>query len=309
MFNTFKKVLVIGGGGFIGKKVVAAFVTEGAQVSVMDMMAADRDDVEWTVGSLSDPTLVASAANGCDTVIFLANSSLPGSSHADLSAEIQSHVFVSIRTAEICNSVSVKTFVFASSGGTVYGYSPNPGAGLMEADPTQPINAYGVSKLAIEHYLRLLSDLRPMRTVSLRISNPYGEGQRAARGQGIIAAAMQHTVKKTPMTIWGDGSAERDFLHVEDVANAFVAAARYCGTKRVFNIGSGECCSLRDTLNAVQVATKEQLEIVYEPGRTVDVQRNRLDISLAKRELGWAPKIELAEGLIRTAAWWLNPRS
>ncbi len=112
-----------------------------------------------------------------------------------------------------------------------------------------------MSKLSIEHYLRLLSDLRPMRTVSLRISNPYGEGQRAARGQGIIAAAMQHTVAGTPMTIWGDGTAERDFLHVVDVAQAFVAAAGYRGAENVFNIGSGTSLSLRDTLDAAQTAT------------------------------------------------------
>ncbi|MBU1836003.1 MAG: NAD-dependent epimerase/dehydratase family protein [Alphaproteobacteria bacterium] len=308
MSDTFQQVLIVGGGGFIGKKVVAAFVAAGARVSVLDMVAADRDDVEWIVGSLSDPTLVAAAVNGCDTVIFLANSSLPGSSQADLSAEIQSHVFVSIKAAEICSNLGVKAFIFASSGGTVYGYSPLPGTGLLETDLTRPINAYGVSKLAIEHYLRLLSDLRPMRTVSLRISNPYGEGQRATRGQGVIAAAMQHTFKNTPMKIWGDGSAERDFLHVDDVAEAFVAATRYRGTERVFNIGSGACWSLRDTLNAVQVATGQPLKIVYEPGRTVDVQRNQLDISLSSRELGWAPKIELAEGLMRTAAWWLTPR-
>ena len=307
MSNTVQKVLIVGGGGFIGKKVVAAFVAAGARVSVLDMVAADRDDVEWSVGSLSDPTLVAAAANGCDSVIFLANSSLPGSSHADLSAEIQSHVFVTIKAAEICNSLGVNTFVFASSGGTVYGYSPDPQTGLVETDLTRPINAYGVSKLAIEHYLRLLSDLRPMRTVSLRISNPYGEGQRAARGQGIIAAAMEHTVKHTPMTIWGDGSAERDFLHVEDVARAFVAAAQYNGTESVFNIGSGACWSLRDALKAVLVATEQSLEIVYEKGRTVDVQRNQLDISLARRELGWAPIIDLPEGLMRTATWWLTP--
>jgi UDP-glucose 4-epimerase len=308
MSDTYQKVLIVGGGGFIGKKVVAAFVTAGARVSVLDMVAADRDDIEWSVGSLSDPTLFAAAAAGCDTVVFLANSSLPGSSHADLSAEIQAHVYVSIKAAEICNSVRVKTFIFASSGGTVYGYSSDADTGLVETDPTRPINAYGVSKLAIEHYLRLLSDLRPMRTVSLRISNPYGEGQRAARGQGIIAAAMQHTVENTAMTIWGDGSAERDFLHVGDVAEAFVAAARYRGTERVFNIGSGTCWSLCDTLNAVQVATEQPLKIVYEDGRNVDVQRNQLDISLARRELGWAPQIELAEGLMRTAAWWRTPR-
>ena len=308
MSDTFQRVLVIGGGGFIGRKVVAAFLATDAQVHVLDMMPADRDDVEWTVGSVSDLSLVAATASGCDTVIFLANSSLPGSSQANLSAEIGSHVMVSIAAAETCSSVGVRTFVFASSGGTVYGHSPALGTGLSEGDPTRPINAYGASKLSIEHYLRLLSDLRPMCSVSLRISNPYGEGQRAARGQGIIAAAMQHTVAGTPMTIWGDGTAERDFLHVGDVAQAFVAAARYRGPEKVFNIGSGTSRSLRDVLDAVQAATGRQIEILYAPGRTVDVQRNRLEIGLARRELGWGPAVGLEEGLRRTAAWWLAPR-
>ena len=100
----------------------------------------------------------------------------------------------------------------------------------------------------------------------------------------------------------------RDFLHVADVAQAFAAAARYRGAEKVFNTWSGTSRSLRDTLDAVQVATGRPIEILYAPGRTVDVQRNRLEIGLARRELGWTPAIGLGEGLRRTAAWWLVPR-
>lgn len=111
------------------------------------------------------------------------------------------------------------------------------------------------------------------------------------------------------MKIWGDGTAERDFLHVADVAQAFVAAAGYRGAEKVFNIGSGTSLSLRDTLDAVQTAIGRPIKILYAAGRTVDVQRNRLEIGLARRELGWAPAIGLDKRLRRTAAWWSIPRN
>ena len=300
------RILVIGGGGFIGQHVIRAFLAEGIPVSVLDVAAPQQDEhaIHWVTGSIADATLVASAATNCDTVVFLANSSLPGSSHADLSAEVEAHVQTTVKVAEICDRVGVRRFVFASSGGTVYGYEPDGGVALHEEMPTRPRNAYGASKLAIEHYLRLLGDTREIATVSLRISNPYGEGQRAVRAQGVIAAAMQHTMAGTQMPIWGDGSVERDFIHVADVARAFVLATTHPRPEGLMNIGSGTSASLREIVGLVEASLGRPLRVDYQRERKIDVKRNVLDISRARDSLGWAPQIELAEGIARTAAWW-----
>lgn len=298
-------VLVVGGAGFIGQHVVAAFEAQGASVSVIDMAPPPRGSAvdRWIIGSITDASLLASAASGCAAVVFLASFSLPGSSHADLALEVETHVLATVRAAELFSRVGVERMLFASSGGAVYGHEPEDGVGLSTDMPTRPRNAYGVSKLAIEHYLRLIGELRDMDAVTLRIANPYGEGQRALRAQGFVAAAMQHAIDGKTLQIWGDGTVERDFIHISDVADAFVAAARHEGSG-LWNVGSGEGVSLNTMLAMVEEAIGKKVTVAYGHDRPIDVRRNVLDITRTTAELGWRPRIGLREGLSRTAAWW-----
>lgn len=299
-----QKVLVVGGGGFIGRHVIARLLAADAEVSILDKSVPDEmlSRLNCSIGSVSDSTLVAASVAGHDSVIYLAANSLPGSGFAGLSSEIHDHVEVAVRAAEISAAAGVKRFVFAGSGGTAYGYGGE--IALREDMPTAPINAYGVSKLAIEHYLRLISRSRGMATTTLRISNPYGEGQNARRGQGVIAAAMEHALKGKTMQIWGDGSVARDFIHVADVAEAFAAACSVPNPPDLVNIGSGEATSLLTIIRKVEKATESTISVEFEPSRSVDVQVNKLDISLANETLGWSPNVSLPEGLARTARWW-----
>ncbi|MEV8468155.1 NAD-dependent epimerase/dehydratase family protein [Fluviibacterium sp. DFM31] len=301
-----RRVLVVGGNGFIGRHVVRAFLDAGAQVAIMDTAPAPAEfaALDQVIGSVADPTLMASAASGAHIVVFLANSSLPGSANSDLSSEVRAHVETTVKAAEICASLGVERFLFASSGGTVYGYSSD--TPLTEERHTAPKNAYGVSKLSIEHYLRIITSLREMQCVALRISNPYGEGQRAVRNQGFVAAAMQHAVRGQTLPIWGDGSVIRDFLHISDVARAFVLAGAVPTPPEVVNIGSGQGVSLVQILDLIQAALGRDIDIAFEPGRAIDVRKNVLDTTRARDLLGWHPQVDLATGLQRTADWWLS---
>ncbi|MDR5655063.1 NAD-dependent epimerase/dehydratase family protein [Ruixingdingia sedimenti] len=300
------RVMVVGGNGFIGRHVVQHLTQTGVEVLVFDMISqTDRpSNTKQIVGSITDETHFASAVTGCQTVVFLANSSLPGSSPTNLSDEIHAHVHATVKAAELCRAAGVQRFLFASSGGTVYGYSSD--APLSEEMSTHPRNAYGVSKLTIEHYLRILEMQGDMKTVSLRISNPYGEGQRAIRNQGFIAAAMHSAISGQPITIWGDGSVQRDFIHVSDLANAFVAAIACPAPPQVANIGSGQALSLLDVIRMVECCTGRELRVHFEPGRAIDVKRNVLNIRRARETLGWQPRIAIDEGLRSTAKWWME---
>lgn len=299
-----KRILVVGAAGFIGRHVTHALENSGANVVGFDYAGPSnaQSHFPWVSGSLTDPTLFATAVSDCYGVVFLANSSLPNTSNLDLAAEIDAHVKVSVNAAEICCRHNVSRFIFASSGGTVYGHdSADP---LSESAQTTPRNAYGVSKLSIEHYLRLISAMRSMETVSLRISNPYGPGQRAHRNQGFIAAAFQNLQDGATMPIWGDGSVERDFVYVSDVAQAFLAALLVETPPHVVNIGAGQATSLLSILELIEQVHGQAVPVEFEPSRIVDVKRNVLDISKARKTLGWEPRTSLVAGLEKTDAWW-----
>ena len=283
---------------------LARLATANVPLAAFDVHRSESvlSNVEWVVGSVDDNMLLSSVVAGCDTVVFLASSSLPASANADVAAEVSSHVRMVVQAAETCSLQGVKRFVFASSGGTVYG--PTTKDTLTESDPTWPLNAYGVSKVAIEHYLRVIGSLRGMRTISLRISNPFGPGQSASRGQGFIAAAMSASLEGRELPCWGDGSTVRDFIYIEDVAEAFLRCCSYEGASCVLNIGSGIGRSLRDVIADIEVTTGHAIGVVYSPVRNIDVPRNVLDISRAAAVLSWCPSVPYRTGLQRTAAWW-----
>ncbi|WP_118133408.1 NAD-dependent epimerase/dehydratase family protein [Oceanicella sp. SM1341] len=306
------RICVLGAAGFIGRHVVSECLSRGSSVVAVDIVdrmsphLANHSRLEFRQGALTDETFVRSALEGCDAVICLAPASLPATSNADMAGEVMASVHATVKIAEIACELGVRNFVFASSGGTVYGID-SPDA-LPENAPTQPRNAYGVSKLAIEHYLRVLRDLRGMHTVSLRIANPYGVGQNAGNGQGFIAMAMRRAFGGESMTIWGDGSVVRDFIFVKDLAEAICAGAEYTGAEPAINIGSGLGYSLREVARMVESISGRKLELVFEPNRRIDVAHNVLDISLAFRELGWRPSTAIESGLLATAEWWETRR-
>lgn len=296
--------LVVGAAGFIGSNVTKTLYREGHEVRALDLFMPNSMShfADWTIGSTSDETLFAKVAQGCDIVYYLSGSSIPASGNTNISSEIDSHVRLCVKCAEICKDIDVKTFVFASSGGAVYGdnsYEP-----LKENHLTKPLNAYGVSKLSIENYLRVISNLYEIRTISMRISNPYGEGQRSDRSQGFIAAVMSAIKYDKELPIWGDGSVVRDFIYIDDVAKAFARCATYDGSSNTINIGSGIGHSLIDIVKQIELICNKKVKIAFQGNRKIDPGRNVLDISLARNTLNWRPEIDLKTGLAKTLEWW-----
>jgi len=188
--------------------------------------------------------------------------------------------------------------VFSSTGGAIYGECTRP---AREDDPRQPLSPYGVAKLSAEEYLATWNRLHAAKHVSLRFGNVYGPRQDSGLEGGVVAIFLERMARGEPTTIFGDGAQERDFVYVEDVAQAVLAAAGNGGG--VYNVGSGEATSIAAMHELCRRVAGDGREPEYEPPRPGDLKRSVLDPSRAAAELGWVPETPLEDGLRRTWDW------
>ena len=297
--------LVLGAGGFIGGHLCRSLRRRGAVVHGFGRRRSYPEALEgvrWTAGEFSDRAALARAVDGAEHVFHLLGSSTPESSNKDPVADLAAGAMASLHLLEICRAAGVRKVVFLSSGGTVYGI---PSAVPISEDaPTDPISAYGVSKLAVEKYLRLYHHLHGLDYVVLRVANPFGPWQDPDRRQGVVPALMQAVLDGRPAEIWGDGRVVRDYLFAADAADAIAEAAAYRGEHRIFNVGSGVGRSVLDVLEDIGAALgRPDVQAVHRPARATDVPVNVLDTSRIQRELGWEPRTGWADALDATAAW------
>ncbi|HNO93870.1 MAG TPA: NAD-dependent epimerase/dehydratase family protein, partial [Anaerolineales bacterium] len=201
-------------------------------------------------------------------------------------------------------AMKINKIVFISSGGTVYGvprYIP-----VDEDHPTDPVVSYGITKLAIEKYLLMFKILHGMKVLILRVANPYGPRQRVETAQGAVAAFFHRSLQNQKIEIWGDGSITRDYIYIDDVAEAFLRAVEYSGDLSVFNISSGIGTSLNELAELIGESIGRQLDCIYLEKRPFDVPTSILNNNLAATHLGWVPKTVLQYGLAKTAEWLRN---
>lgn len=300
------KALVVGGNGFIGSHLVDELLRRGWRVTVLDIQerryAAMPAAVNFIQGDISQSYLVREALTGVDVVFHLAWATIHEVANRDPSADVSANLVPSLLLVEACRQAGIKRFVFPSSGGTVYG--PVQEVPIRETDRQNPINAYGISKLAMEKYLGMFNHLYGLDYAILRPSVPYGPWQNPLGRQGAVAVFLYRIGQGQPITIWGDGAITRDYFYISDLVEAFIAAAeRDLDLNRVFNIGGGVEISLLELLEHVERVVGRKANVIYKPERSFDARRILLDTSRARQELDWIPRVSMPDGLSKTWNW------
>lgn len=299
------RCVVLGGGGFIGTNLCRELVRRNARVRAYGAHSSFPDaleQVEWTGGSFDDHDALAQVVAGSEAVFHLIGGSVPAKSNLDPIGDLKMSVVNTLALLDLCRRHGVRKVIFASSGGTVYGIPQQ--TPIAETHPTEPISAYGVSKLTAEKYLALYGYLHGVDYCVLRVANPFGPYQIPVNSQGVVCAVMHKALCGEPVEIWGDGEVVRDFIFISDVVDAMIRAVDYQGPHHVFNVGSGAGRSINQIVADTQSALDGRpVETVYKASRPADVPTNVLDISLIEREMGWRPQVAWMDGLRRTAAW------
>jgi len=296
--------VVLGADGFIGSHVCEALIDAGHRVRAFDvshgfdaLQHLDSPDLQRIHGDFLDRTAVREVLEGAEWVFHLVGTTLPATSNKNMVFDVQSNIVAGVELLESCVDAGAERLLFASSGGTVYGIPEH--IPVREGNPESPIVSYGVTKLAVEKYCRLFRHQFGLRSVILRLANPYGPRHHGL-SQGAISVFLKRIGAAEPITIWGDGSVIRDYVYVDDVAQAFLAAASYEGLHDLFNIGSGQGVSLNQLIALLAEVCGRELKPVFTAARGFDVPAVVLDSALARCELGWAPRIGLREGIERT---------
>lgn len=295
-----KKILIIGGNGFIGMNLAGTLAAKGCQVTSFDLAepSCRLPGVDYIAGDFFDTQGLEEILKDMDGAVHAISTINPSNSNEKYMRGYEGDFLQSVRLCEMAVRYGVK-LLFLSSGGTVYGNQEHQP--ISELAPTHPINHYAALKLCIENVMRTFHAQQNADMVIARISNPYGPGQDYHRGVGFIDATLKKSLTGEVMEIWGDGETVRDYVAIEDVCQMLCALLEYEGPEDVFNISSGQGESQNDILRYLE-ELGIGLKVVYKPSRNVDLKKTVLDNSRI-RQIYTKPLKPFKEGILEYYTW------
>jgi len=296
------KILVTGGAGFIGSNIADAYIREGHEVTIVDDLSTGKKchvnrQARLVAMDVRDPNIsTLFAESRFEVVNHLASQIDVRKSVQDPFFDASVNILGALRILECCRAYGVRKFIFSSSGGTIYGECAQP---AREEDPSRPESPYGFSKAAAERYIRFYGETYRLPYTILRYANVYGPRQDPHGEAGVVAIFAGKLLAKEPVTIYGDGKQERDYVYVSDVVQANVAALTK-GENDVFNIAAGVATSVNTLYKVLAAMDKDSKPAHYAPARRGELARSVLDAARAREHLGWKPAFSLEKGLQET---------
>jgi UDP-glucose 4-epimerase len=312
------RALVTGAAGFIGSTLVDRLLADGHQVVGLDNFSTGvaanletalcfdvlyRGRFTLVRGDITAPDLAGIVAGANPDVIFHLAAQVDVRASVDHPQfDAGRNVLGTLNLCEAARSAGVERIVYAASGGSRYG-APEILPVCEDALPA-PLSPYGVSKLAGEMYLGAYAGMYGMAPICLALANVYGPRQNPGGEAGVITLFGSAMISGRPATIYGDGTATRDYVYVGDVADAFVRAGEappeVTGT---YNIGTGEQTSVTEVYRLMSAVLDQSSAPCYGAARTGELQAIALDATKAERELGWKAAVKLIDGVQQTIRW------
>jgi dTDP-glucose 4,6-dehydratase/UDP-glucose 4-epimerase len=310
------KILITGGLGFIGSNLARALVAQGADVTLVDSLIPQyggnpfniediRDKVTVNVCDVRDPFAMAYLLKDKDFLFNLAGQTSHMDSMSDPQTDLEINALAQLSILEACRKANPGIKIVFASTRQLYGkpdYLP-----VDEKHPIRPVDVNGINKLAGEWYHLLYHSVYGIPTCALRLTNTYGPGMRIKDArQTFVGIWIRRLLEEQPFEVWG-GEQLRDFNYVDDVVDAFLAAAlNPAAWGRVFNLGSSEVVSLSELAQLlVEVNDGGEFQVREFPAerKKIDIGDYYSDFSLIRGGLGWAPRIDLREGLGHTLSY------
>ena len=304
------KILVTGGAGFIGSHLLQLLQgQQGVEVVVYDNLSSGRREhvpkaIRLVEGDVRDAEGLAHlfASEGFDSVVHLAAQTMVPYSLSHPEEDCQINLLGLINILECCRKYAVKHIVFSSSAAV---YGDNLNIPLHEEEKPMPTSAYGITKMASEHYLRMYHDLYGLNTTVLRFANVYGERQGAGGEGGVVSIFCKLLAEGQGVTVFGNGEQTRDFVYAGDIAEALWRGSQLEG-HHVINISTQKETSVNQLLAAFKQAVGREFPVQYAPIREGDIFRSVLANGRCVELLGFCPAMNLQEGVARTYADYLQ---
>jgi len=299
-------ILVTGGAGFIGSHIAGAFLARGWRVSIIDNLSTgNRANVPQAAAfieaDLRDPnTMSVLDELRPDVVCHQAAQVDVRTSVRDPASDAETNILASLRLLQKSLDAGVKRFLFASTGGAIYGEPLE--VPQTEQHPRMPLSPYGCAKLAVEHYLDYYREVHGMATVALRYANVYGPRQSAHGEAGVVAIFANRMLRGDEVTINGSGEQTRDYTFVGDVVAANLAAVDR-ELSGAFNVGTGIETSVNELHAIMASAIGTTRPPHHAPPKTGEQMRSVLDGTRLRGIAGLPPPVPLRDGLTSTLEW------